>query len=209
MFKVLDKVCKPQRATKFSACVDLFAKEDVVIGAGETVKVPLGVCIDEEKLRELVLDEVYPYSFSHNFTKDETKKTEDLILYDFKSKHYLELHPSDSLSLKGLICNIGIIDMDYKDEICLIVHNPFTSDSVDLVTKTTVLGKELMDKDFPREAIEEAQKDLIKTIGVNKLRYTIKKGQKIAQIMLKEHKTGLFGIESDVERVGGFESSGE
>ncbi len=42
MFKVLDPICEPKRATKYSACVDLFAREDVVIGAGETKIVPLG-----------------------------------------------------------------------------------------------------------------------------------------------------------------------
>ena len=34
MFKVIDKVCTPQRATKYSAYVDLFARENVVIGKG-------------------------------------------------------------------------------------------------------------------------------------------------------------------------------
>ena len=45
MFKVLDEVCEPKRATKYSACVDLFAREDVIIGAGEAKIVPLGVYI--------------------------------------------------------------------------------------------------------------------------------------------------------------------
>ena len=37
--------------------------------------------------------------------------------------------------------------------------------------------------------------------------FKIKKGDKIAQILLKEHKTYLFGIESDKERLGGFGST--
>jgi len=39
--------------------------------------------------------------------------------------------------------------------------------------------------------------------------YTIKKGDKIGQITLLEHKGYLMGIESDVERDGGFGSTGE
>ena len=34
MFKILDEVCTPKRGTKYSAYVDLFAREDVTIGAG-------------------------------------------------------------------------------------------------------------------------------------------------------------------------------
>jgi len=53
MFKVLDKVCEPQRATKYSSSVDLFARESVTIGAGETQKIPLGVKIDLEKIKKI------------------------------------------------------------------------------------------------------------------------------------------------------------
>jgi len=38
--------------------------------------------------------------------------------------------------------------------------------------------------------------------------FIIKKGDRIAQVMLLEHKSSLFNIESDVERTGGFGSSG-
>ena len=46
MFKVINEVCEPKRGTKYSAYVDLFAREDVTIGAGETEVIPLGVKID-------------------------------------------------------------------------------------------------------------------------------------------------------------------
>jgi GTP-binding protein len=52
MFKVLKKGCSPTRGTKYSACIDLYAAEDVVIGAAETKVIGLGVCIDLEKLIE-------------------------------------------------------------------------------------------------------------------------------------------------------------
>ena len=48
MLKILDDVCKPTKGSKYSAAIDLYAREGVVIGAGETVKVPLGVCIDSD-----------------------------------------------------------------------------------------------------------------------------------------------------------------
>ena len=43
MFKVLDKVCAPQRSTKYSAYVDLFAREDVTFFQDHTVKLPKGL----------------------------------------------------------------------------------------------------------------------------------------------------------------------
>ena len=39
--------------------------------------------------------------------------------------------------------------------------------------------------------------------------YIIKKGDKIAQIMLKEHKTYLMGIDTEDERCGGLGSTGK
>ena len=48
MFKILDGACAPKRGTKYSAYVDLFAREDITIGAGETKIVKLGVKIDTD-----------------------------------------------------------------------------------------------------------------------------------------------------------------
>jgi dUTPase len=53
MFKTINGGKLPTKATKFSAAVDLYANADVVIKAGETYKVPLGVCIDEEKMKDM------------------------------------------------------------------------------------------------------------------------------------------------------------
>lgn len=160
MFKVLDPICQPTRATKYSAMVDLYARESVVIGAGETNIVPLGVKINQDWFPLQ-----YPY--------DENNM--ERCIYDFKISHFLELHPRSSLRAKGLIIGVGVIDLDYPDEIGLIVHNP-----IDYTT-------------FHNESYTE---------------YIIKKGDKIAQCTLKEHKGYLLGIESDTERSGGFGSTG-
>lgn len=166
MFKVLDGVCKPTKGSKYSAAVDLYAREDVVIGVGETVKVPLGVCIDNEKIADLC-------SRKYDLPKD------------FKSSHYLQLEPRSSLRAKGLIAGTGIIDLDYKDEIMIILHNPLKD------TDYTVRG----------DMTIEFEPD--NTYGG----YKIKKGEKIAQILLKEHKTYLMGIDTQEERIGGFGST--
>jgi len=112
MFKVLDEVCEPRRGTKYSAYVDLFAREDVVIGAGETKVVKLGVKLDLEKM----FNHIHRYSTTFE-------------LEDFMKSHYLEVALRSSLAVRGLIIanGIGIIDLDYPDEIGLIVHLPISS----------------------------------------------------------------------------------
>ena len=96
MFKVLNEVCQPTRATKYSAMVDLYAREDMVIGAGETKIVPLGVKISEDGLQKLLVNS------GREFMDDY-----------FKKSHYLELHPRSSLRVKGLIIGVGVIDLDF------------------------------------------------------------------------------------------------
>lgn len=171
MFEVLDTVCQPTRATKYSAMVDLFAREDVVIGTGETKIVPLGVKIDKKQLNNTILKDFG--------VENKSGKFEEYKNY-FMQSHYLELHPRSSLRAKGLIVGVGIIDLDYPDEIGLIVNNPFTNKKTHW-------------------------KDEWKLINTD---FKINKGDKIAQCTLKEHKGYLIGIESDAERSGGFGSTG-
>lgn len=176
MLKILDDVCKPTKGSKYSAAIDLYAREDIIIGAGETVKVPLGVCIDSDKLQDLAMSETNIY---FNYT---TQEIED-IKYQFLESHYLQLEPRSSLRAKGLIAGTGIIDLDYKDEIMIILHNPFNL--VGFIIDIDE-GIHLPNK-FPR--------------------YEIKKGDKVAQIMLKEHKTYLMGVDTEEKRTGGFGST--
>ena len=169
MFKVLDEVCAPFRSTKYSAYVDLFAREDVVIGAGETKIVPLGIKIDLKYLKEASIPTTNVPTL---WVEDEFDR--------FLKTHYLELALRSSLGVKGLIIpnGIGVVDLDFKNEIGLIVH--YSIDSHIL-------------SDLTRGRLNE---------------YNIKKGDKVAQCTLKEHKGYLMGYESDTLRDGGFGSTG-
>jgi len=166
MFKSINGGKMPERATKHSACVDLFSNEDVVIGAGETKIVGLGVCIDMDWMID---------------SADIFYTNEGMLpkykLDHFMKTHYLQLMLRSSLSKHLIIANgVGVIDLDYKDVIKIRLHRPFDTLYNGLPTCKNI---------------------------------KIKKGDKIAQITLLEHKSYLFGIESDVERSGGFGSSGK
>lgn len=107
MFEVLDPMCKPVRATKYSAYVDLFSAEDCTIGAGETKIVKLGIKLDLSLIQTAMA-------------------FDSLEMKEFMQSHYLEVALRSSLGVKGLIIanGIGVIDLDYEGELGLIVHNP-------------------------------------------------------------------------------------
>lgn len=171
MFKILDEVCTPKRGTKYSAAIDLYAREDVVIGAGETKVIPLGVCID---LVGLIAKNRYA---NLDLKSVPTSLDDDIFL----SSHYLQLEARSSLRAKGLQAGTGVIDMDFKQEIQLILSNP-VGNHFAYMSENSIFS-------------------------TNK--YKISKGDKIAQIMLKEHKTYLMGISTEDKRVGGFGSTGK
>jgi len=187
MFKVLKKGCEPTRGTKYSACVDLFSSEDCVIRAGETKVIGLGVCIDLEKLIENSNGMFYSQSFDSNNGGWIDSQFNKELFDEFQASHYLQLMLRSSLGKKGLILpnGVGVIDLDYPDEIKLIVHNPAKVDTYETSLKT--IRRELIMKED----------------------YNIKKGDRIAQITMLEHKSYLFGIDTEVERTSGIGSTDE
>lgn len=159
MLKTLWGGKAPTKGSKYSAAIDLYAQDDFIMEVGETRIIPLGVCIDLEKLK---------YSFYEYFAICETFEEFDInVGEDYLKSHYLQLEPRSSIRAKGIISCSGVIDIDYKDEIKIILHN------------------------FSGE------------------QFIINMHDKIAQIMLQEHKTYLMGVDTEEERVGGLGSTGK
>jgi len=186
MFKILDEVCTPTRGTKYSAAVDLRSREDITIGAGETVLVPLGIKIDENSLKSISVAHYAMGLHSHRYTE---------MLDKFKKRHYLQLMLRSGLGKKGLILpnGVGVIDLDYQDEIMMIIHRPIKRVNVFGDVADEMLGN------------EEVLTD-IKVVLTSD--FKIKKGDRVGQITLLEHKSYLFGVDSDEVRSGGFGSTG-
>jgi dUTP pyrophosphatase len=173
MFKTINGGLLPQRATKYSAGFDVFANEDVVIGAGETKLIGLGVALDQEQIEMMLIKKM-------------------INAYDWMSCHMIELCLRSSLGAKGLILpnGHGVIDIDYKNEIKMIIHNPYS-----LISELNygMFG-------FPDELVSRVKPS-----------YEIKKGDKIGQLILKRHEGWLLPAEytKDEERIGGFGSTGD
>lgn len=191
MLKVLPGGTPPTKATKHSAGVDLYANAGVTIGAGETKLVPLGVMIDLEKLQE-----TFDQPVSGTVMNFRGKTEQDFV--DFLNSHYIQLMLRSSLGKKGLILpnGVGIIDLDFPKEIMMIVHNPLRMVDYD-AENNTMHQYGAVDDESKRRVNAKYACD-----------YVIKKGDKIGQVILLEHKTYLFGIESDVERTDGLGSTG-
>lgn len=119
MFKSVNKGILPTRGSKYSACVDLYANKTITIAPGETTLVPLGVCIDFDKLKE-------NFNIYHDYFTKIGIDTYDMFL----KTHYLQLMLRSSMSKHLIIANgVGVIDLDYSDEIMIRLHNPVNMDS--------------------------------------------------------------------------------
>jgi dUTPase len=190
MLKVINGGFEPVRSTKYSAYVDLFARENVTIGAGETKIVKLGVKLDLELFKENNIDNFSRGIYGGSLGFIDSDFDEDFF-NEFLSSHYLEVALRSSLGVKGLIIanGIGIIDLDYPDEIGLIVHNPYGIYEREHRTEGRLCGE-------------------VSIIETKKEPFKIKKGDKVAQCTLKEHRGYLMGYESDTIRDGGFGSTG-
>lgn len=195
MFKILENGKAPTKGTKFSACVDLYASESVTIGAGETKLVGLGVAICSDKIDSIINGELANKAGSEHFERPLV--VVNAFANGWLSSHYLQLMLRDELAEKGLLQpSVKIFGLDFKDEIKMIIHNPHTENTIQNSVLPMVV--DLINKMFNSN---------LKHTFTDTTTFKIKKGDKIGQIMLCEHKTYLFGIESDVERDGGFGST--
>lgn len=172
MFKQENGGIMPSRETKYSVGFDVYANETVAIGAGETKLVALGISLDIEEIKKAV--EVHGLNFEW-----------------FMTQHYFDLCLRSSLALKnGLIIpnGAGKIDLDYKDEIKMIIHNPVTV-------------KQIVENGCNYTVIEE----------YDDCEYEIKKCDKIGQLILCRHEGWLIDEKytKDNLRVGGFGSTGK
>lgn len=192
MFRSIEGGRLPERATRHSVGFDVFANEDVRINAGETKLIGLGICIDPNYL-------VYDVAGVKVSTGGEIIKGGDSDkISDFMTQFYFELHPRSSLRVKGLGGGVGIIDIDYRDEIKMVINNP--------IIRIDYSG----DPYFNPET-QDVTMPFLFGLGTNydKLGVSIKRGDKIGQLILKRHEGSLLPSEYtlNTERNGGFGST--
>lgn len=108
LLTAMEDFTMPTRGTKNSACIDLYARKKVSIDRGSVGIVPLGVKINQSNVKK-----VSGYLFGDS----------NYIHENF----YMSLHPRSGKRAGGYVSNTGIIDMDYEDEIKIILVNSTSS----------------------------------------------------------------------------------
>ena len=191
MFKSVNGGILPKRFTKYSCGFDVFANEDKVIGAGCTELIGLGIAIDLEQIKGRFIGAYLSDNGADEYF-DEHAFTE------FKERHYFELHIRSSLRVKGLTSlGTGIIDIDFvpKCKIGKAMNNQ--CDCSQCANWEDCEIKMVVHFPKPKENWIEA--------------YTINKGDKIGQLILKRHEGYLIPQEYtlDTERSGGFGITGQ
>ncbi|MEA1954541.1 MAG: hypothetical protein U9O24_09140 [Campylobacterota bacterium] len=141
MFITLSPTAKqPLRATSHSAGFDVYADEESVVSPGETKAIGLGIAIDEKWFISMDVTEIEAFMLTH----------------------FLELHPRSSMRMKGLIILPGIIDMDYRDEIKMIIHNPSSNENFN-ISKADKIGQLLLKRHegnlLPSSYTKEAKRE--------------------------------------------------
>lgn len=117
MLKTINGGKLPTKGTRHSAAVDLYANANVTIYPGESVLVPLGVCIDLQSFKQNTM------FYCEAFTEE--PEFHPKLLDDFLESHYLQLMLRSSISKHLIIGNgVGIIDLDFTQEIQIRLHNP-------------------------------------------------------------------------------------
>lgn len=184
MFETVNGGMLPQRQTAHSAGFDVFANEDMEICVGDTKILSLGIKLTDEGIKKVI---------NNALSKSGLPSLDDEAAKElFYNQYYLELHPRSSLRAKGLIVMPGIIDMDYRDEIQMIIHNGNAVSKIppDLSAHLDAMlsRKETCDKYFK-----------------------IKKGDKVGQLIFLRHQGYLLPLEytKDEKRTGGIGSTGE
>jgi len=106
--KIREDAILPKKMTKYSACLDVYANEDVTIGAGETKLVGLGIAIDDKEIKRIVSHHYY-------YLDKNADKDFEYVKKEFLKSHYLQLMLRSSLSVKGLMLanGVGVIDLDF------------------------------------------------------------------------------------------------
>jgi dUTP pyrophosphatase len=114
---ILDKDCNLYLGTELSACVDLRARETVILEPFKVTTIPLGVKISKEYVESLV----------------------------DSNEWFLAMFIRSSLAAKGVILvnSVGVIDLDYYDEMKAMLMN-LTNEPIEIsvgerIVQTTLL----------------------------------------------------------------------
>lgn len=119
---------RPSIQTLHSTGADLTAREEVKIGKGETAIIPVGVWIESNTSTEMNV---------RGYFWDEKEGREKAATISYR--YDLQVRPRSGLATKGILGHFGTIDIDYRNEIGVILVN--TTNKEFVVTKGMRVGQ--------------------------------------------------------------------
>ncbi len=222
MLKTINGGKAPDRATEFSAAIDLFANEDVVIKRDETKMVRLGVIIDMEYIKNMFIEDRHyeASTYAKRFYADDYREWFDSLTIGKDDSFEFELYRGLPLYVpKCTDAEIDEYELDYYKIVFkgMNMKEFLSSHYLDLKPRSGLRGEGIIadsgviDFDYPKEIKIILNNFSFReegVFGVEDTDFVVKKGDKIAQIMLKKHETDLMGFFSDKQRTSGFGSTG-
>ncbi len=182
---------------------------------GETVMVGLGIALDLnighlQGCGPCGSNETYQDRFAGHYCDNcgTQLDTEEYSEY-FRGRYYLELHPRSSLRAKGIGGGVGIIDIDYPDEIKMVLSNHIKMDTVDVAIRLFQIGYSALVLETPSEIVDKEMRAFALEYEDALGNVSIKRGDKIGQLILKRHEGYLLPAQYTInaERIGGFGST--
>lgn len=135
----------PLAKTKASAGYDVFSNRDEVIYPGSRALIRLGIALDEQAIEEAEAD------FSG----------------EFSMKFYFGLHLRSSVAMRGACMpnGFGVIDMDYRDEICMPLVLPFEADNPLHIPRHTAIGQLILHRHYGYDVLGDRYRLNARRIG--------------------------------------------
>lgn len=102
---------RPTQNVLFDAGYDLYAVEDIILPPGKVTKVNIHIIIELVFID--VLKNIFYGDTIHNISED-TNVMNDI---------YTQIHSRSGLASKGIFAVGGVIDLGYRGEIIVLLHN--------------------------------------------------------------------------------------
>ncbi|WP_456403531.1 dUTP diphosphatase [Hydrogenimonas sp.] len=133
MFRTIEGGRLPQAQTKASAGYDVCSNEDVVMHPGDRAAIGLGIMIDPEAINELEAD----------------------FCGEFATNFYFGLYLRSSMAMRGVSIpnGVGIIDMDYADEIKIVMEVSHSREDPLHIRKGDRVGQLILHRHFGTEIL--------------------------------------------------------
>lgn len=135
----------PLAKTKSSAGYDVFSNEDVTIYPGNRALLRLGIALNADEIEGLEAD----------------------FAGEFSMQFYFGLYVRSSVALRGAYMpnGVGVIDMDYRDEICMPIALPHDVETPLKIHRHQAIGQLILHRHYGHDVLGDRYRKDARRIG--------------------------------------------